>query len=76
MERNKKHLCYEKDGNKWIWGYNTESYRYLYCTNDNGDGIFLVDQRNGNRKQLVGTCQFSLRGIKNPKAKIRKWMEG
>lgn len=68
MERNaKNHLCYEQDGNKWIWGYNTESYRY-YCTNDNGDGIFL--------KQIVGTCQFSLRGLKGPKAKIRKWMEG
>ena len=69
-----KRLYYENDGNKWAWSHDPEFKTYC-VTNDMGEGIFYVDLRRNERKQILGTCQFSLRGIKNPKAKIRKWME-
>lgn len=75
MERNKKHLCYEQDGNKWFWWWNTDVGKRHYSTSSRGDGVFEVDDSTGDMKQLVGSCQFSLNGLKNPKAKIRKWMK-
>ena len=50
----------------------------LFETNKVGDGIFERSVLNGNVRQLVGTCQFSLRGItqKSARAKIRRWMNG
>ena len=67
-------LTYANYGNCWKWwDKDTDGDRY-FCTNDNGEGIFFVDLTRNDRKQLVGTCDFTLNGVKDPKAKIRKWM--
>ncbi len=66
-------IKYQHDGNEWGW--RVEGSPIYYCTNGMGDGIFTQDDRTGETKQIVGTCQFSVRGLKNPRAKIRKWMQ-
>ena len=50
-------------------------YEY-YETNKDGDGIFYIDAERNYRKQLTGTCQFSVWGLtdKAKKAKLRKWL--
>lgn len=47
-----------------------------YQTNREGNGIFLVDLVRNKRKQLAGTCDFTVRGIKpeSKKAKLRTWL--
>lgn len=57
----------------WTYGYGCGYYK----TNPNGEGIFYVD-KDGKEQQLVGTCQFSVRGLTrgSGKNKIRKWMKG
>lgn len=67
-------LRYRNDGKRleW-WDKDTDGDRY-FCTNNEGEGIFLVDLTRNDRKQLVGTCDFTLNGVKNPKAKVRRWM--
>lgn len=45
-----------------------------YCTDNHGEGIFLIDLIRNRRVQIVGTCEFSLAGIKDPRNKIRRWM--
>ncbi len=66
-------LRYRNEGKYWEWtGYDFDRY---FCTNDEGEGIFFVDLCANSRRQLEGTCQFSLSGLKDPKAKIRKWMK-
>ena len=79
------HLHYEQDGNKWLWfwhswtdGKTTSGDWYVskyYCTDSTGDGVFFVDRDRNERKQLVGTCDFSVAGLKNPQRKIREWMK-
>lgn len=51
--------------------------RYYYETNREGEGVFFVDTERGTRKQLTGTCQFSVWGLtdKSKKAKLRKWIK-
>ena len=77
----KDHIVYEHDGYKWLWwrkswedetGY-TPTY---YSTNRDGEGLFWVDLRKNSYKQLSGTCQFSIRGLKESsvRAKIRRLM--
>lgn len=76
-------LHYEQDGNKWIWFYhswtdgkNSAGDWYVsqyYCTNSEGEGLFFVDLKRNERKQILGTCQFSLRGLKDPKGAIRRY---
>ena len=68
-------ITYEKiseHGWKWYIG-NDDVY---FCTNNDGEGIFEIDCYRNNRRQLTGTMQFSVRGLKESsvKAKIRKWM--
>lgn len=79
----KDFLHYENDGKKWIWywhswtdGKTTSGEWYVtkyYCTNGGGEGIFMVDMKRNERKQLVGTCDFSLCGLKDPRRKIREY---
>lgn len=47
-----------------------------YCTNERGEGIFFIDQVRNDRRQLAGTCQFSVRGLKreSKKNKLRRWI--
>ena len=74
-----KKLSYEKDGARWIWRIKGEENRY-FTTNPDGEGIFKVSfsPLGGTRKQLTGTCQFSLSGLSDRWAekKIRQWMAG
>ena len=48
----------------------TETYRYTpwheYHTDDEGDGLWC------DGKQILGTCQFTVRGCKTEKAAIAK----
>ena len=46
-----------------------------YCTEKNGDGLFFVDSKNNTRKQIEGTAQFTVRGITDKKAKIRRYLK-
>lgn len=47
-----------------------------FTTNDRGDGLFEIDYRRGDRRQLEGTLQFSVAGLtkNSARAKIRKYM--
>ena len=70
-------LFIENDrANRWRW-YRAESRldapSAYYCTNDEGEGVFFVDLDRNERTQLVGTCDFSLARIKDPRGKIRRW---
>ena len=40
-----------------------------YCTNAEGEGLFVVDTSKNSRQQLIGTCDFSLRGLSREYAK-------
>lgn len=46
-----------------------------YCTNKAGDGLFFVDSAKNTRRQIEGTAQFSVRGIADKKAKIRRYIK-
>lgn len=47
-----------------------------YATNDNGTGLFYWGRKAGQISnewiQIKGNCDFSVKGLKNPKAKIRR----
>lgn len=50
------------------------------ATNDNGEGLFIFghssDVTGGSSwKQLKGICDFSLKGIKHPDAKLRRYLK-
>ena len=64
---------WEVDGEKVVMWVDNARY---YCTNDHGCGVFLVNLTWNERKQLTGTCQFTVRGIKPESkiAKLRKWL--
>lgn len=76
-------LHYEQDGEKWLWYYHSWTdgkdsagdwyVSQYYCTNDEGEGLFFVDLKRNERTQILGTCQFSLRGLKDPKRAIRRY---
>ena len=75
----KDHLIYKQDGNRFEWHWkSTETetgwYSFYFTTDDNGNGVFRVDLEANDRRQLVGTCDFSLSGLKDPRAKIRRFM--
>ena len=82
MDRN--YIHYENDGKKWIWYPHSWTYgkddvgkwsvRKYYSTNSDGEGVFIIDLVRGERKQILGTCQFSLNGLKDPRRAIRRWM--
>lgn len=78
----KDHIVYENDGYRWNWWRKSweEEPGYpkgYYCTNGDGEGLFYVDLKRGDRHQLSGTCHFSLRGLKpgSARSKIRKIMK-
>lgn len=74
-----KKLSYTKEDKCWSWVIEGEENRY-FTTNSEGEGIFEVSfsPLGGNRRQLTGTCQFSLSGLSDnwAKKKIRRWMAG
>lgn len=75
----KNHLVYSNDGYQWFWHRKSEEdedgYYNRYCmTNSDGEGLFVMDRRRGELHQVLGTCQFSLRGLKDPRRKIRDYM--
>lgn len=82
----KDFLHYENDGAKWIWYWHSwtdgkdsagDWYKKKYfCTNSDGEGLFVVYPERNERQQLLGTCQFSLAGLKDPKRAIRRRYEG
>lgn len=43
-----------------------------YCTNKSGNGLFVVDH--GDRRQLLGTAQFSVRNVSDKKGKLRRYL--
>lgn len=66
-------LHYENDGQEWVWW--RDDSPYCYYTNKRGMGLFMQDLRTGETHQVLGTCSFSLNGLKDPKAKIRRMMK-
>ena len=68
-------LAYEQDGRRWEWRWTDNNDAY-WTTNDEGDGVFIVTLSRNERRQVVGTCDFSLNGLtpESAKRKIRKWM--
>lgn len=49
-----------------------------YATNDRGEGLFywgISPSRISNQWiQIKGTCQFSVKGLKHPKEKIKRYV--
>ena len=68
MEKQKDYLHYEQKGDQWIWYWHS----WTGGKNSAGEGLFIVDLKKNERKQLLGTCQFSLRGLKDPRRAIRR----
>lgn len=70
-----KRLVYEKDEERWEWRW-SDSDNVYWTTNSRGEGIFVIDPSQNEEHQILGTCDFSLRGItdESAKRKIRKWM--
>lgn len=66
-------------GKKWSWTFEKVDPRYLYSTNDMGEGIFEYDSKKGERTQLAGTCQFSAcktaSGMRRKIGKLFDWMK-
>ena len=46
-----------------------------YCTGRDGYGLFYVDSRRNERKQIEGTAQFSVHGLKDKKGKLRRYLK-
>lgn len=66
---------YTHTDNYWEWRFNGDEDTY-FCTNKEGEGVFMVDLCRNSREQLTGTCQFSVRGLseKYARHKIREFM--
>lgn len=63
-------------GSGWTWTFVDEP-RVLYQTNEFGDGIFRIVLADNSRKQLLGTCDFSLPSDeKSARRKILAWYRG
>jgi len=62
-----------EEGNYVEWNINEDEY---YCTGKDGYGLFLVNSAANSRKQILGTCEFSVVGIKDKKGKVRKAIKG
>lgn len=74
MER----LIIENTGMRYIWYHAEKRSNYVskyFSTNDEGEGVFFIDLTKNERHQLLGTCQFSLVGLKDPRSKIRRYMK-
>lgn len=51
---------------------NTIVYGKEYATNSEGEGLFCWDERRGQWAQILGTCQFSVKKVKDKQGKIRR----
>lgn len=67
---------YAHDGDSWQWWARGEDGIY-YRTDENGEGVFMIDQNRNNCDQLTGTDQFSVRGLseKHARKKILDFMK-
>ena len=64
----------ERNGMGWTWKFVGDDW-YLYGTNDMGEGLFRVDLICNTRKQLLGTCDFSLpTDTAKARRKIIRWL--
>lgn len=72
-----KHLFIDHNGDMWCWwiGEKRDGPKsYFWSTNVHGQGIWYYDLSDGEVTQIVGTCDFSVRGVKDPRSKIRRWV--
>lgn len=69
-----RRLSYKKDEDRWMWKWSDSDI--YWTTNGRGEGVFVIDPSHNEEKQVLGTCDFSLRGITDASAKrkIRRWM--
>lgn len=52
---------YNWSGRGWSWDVEDETGTNAhYRTNRDGEGLWIVDLRDGSESQLMGTCQFAL----------------
>ena len=42
-----------------------------FCTNEDGRGLFRVNSTRNERKQILGTAEFSVCGLKDKRRKMR-----
>lgn len=72
----KDRLVYDRDGAAWSWwreSWVDDGYPVKYFfTNLSGKGLFVWYR--GEVTQWLGTCDFSLAGLKDPKRAIRRFM--
>ena len=68
-------LRYEINGERIRAWVNDDCF---WTTNDDGEGLFFVDLPKNSRRQYIGHCDFSVRGLtdKSKKAKMRKVIFG
>ena len=74
------HLYIEKnsyaEGYSWWVSESRGLYTKFWYTNNYGSGVFITDSKNFfQERQLVGTAQFTVKGMKDPKGAIRRWMK-
>lgn len=65
--------CVDRGDNNGGWRY--VAYRKdgsYYATNNEGEGLFIINSPPGNVQQLLGTGQFSARSFDQFKRKVRQ----
>ena len=61
---------------RWSWSFEKENYRFLYHTNNMGEGVFCYDTLTGEESQLTGTCQFSAcSSVSGMRKKIKRFFD-
>lgn len=53
---------------RWTIDNNENAY---YCTTSKGEGIFRVEPRKNERRQMIGDCDFSVFGLKPSTARTK-----
>ena len=66
-----KTFSYIQD-NKYFRADYKESCEWYYCTNGQGEGLFVVTPYE--RKQVVGTCDFSANNLRQFQRKLWKYL--
>lgn len=60
---------YAQQNNQFFY-YTENGY---YCTNADGEGLFYISY--GERKQLIGNCDFFAKNLNSFKYKLRKYLK-
>lgn len=72
-ETRSEKLTIRRDGEKYIWFFGDDTIHY--STNNDGEGIFIINERENSCHQLVGTCDWrTCVTDKATRSKIKRWL--